>query len=135
MLHCRISGPKDARRASLPNEASEPQPKSTRRASLPDEAPEPQQNITAAAGRRQSAGRRKSEPALLHNAKAGALAGKAFLVTGFEDDNLRRHMHKFICKNGGSVIDSIPPPEVPILLSANGMHGHCAHMKLHVAHS
>ncbi|BDA40561.1 hypothetical protein COCOBI_01-2140 [Coccomyxa sp. Obi] len=104
----RISGPKSTRRASLPSEAPEPQPRSTRRASLPQEAPEAQQDIAAPAGRRQSVGRRKSEPALVHEARAGVLAGKAFLVTGFEEGAVRRRVHKLICDHGGSVIDSIP---------------------------
>ncbi len=104
--HCRVSGSRN-----------------TRRASLPGKSPEPQQEIAAAAGRRQSAGRRRSEPALVHDARAAVLAGKAFLMTVFEEGAVRRRVHKLISDYGGSVIDSIP--HVQSCPSAHGTHGHC----------
>lgn len=80
------------------------------------EAPTPQDKGAAAPGRRQSAARRKSEPAAVCNAKAGAFAGKAFLMTGYEDTKERRRITKLITDHGGSVVDSIPLPEVPLRL-------------------
>jgi hypothetical protein len=80
------------------------------------EAPTPQDKGAAAPGRKQSAARRKSEPAAVCNAKAGAFAVKAFLMTGYEDARERRRITKLINDHGGSVVDSIPLPEVLLRL-------------------
>ena len=63
--------------------------------------------------------RRRSEPApqpLLRGASGSGIpkifSGKTFLLTGFEDDQDRRHLTTLLTSNGGRVLDSIPLPQV-----------------------
>lgn len=77
----------------------------------------------ASPAKRRSAAKRLSEPGHLAAAQKRPLAGKAFLVTGFEETKERLRICRLITDHGGSIVQEIPSLEVgPKSATGEAMH-------------